>query len=41
MIKKFLTEQFACNHWLMEQQGKGLTHEDSVLQLPVRGNCFN
>ena len=28
-------------HWIMTEQAKGLTHEDSVRQLPFRGNCFN
>ncbi len=41
MLGKTLTQQFSRNYWIIEQQSKGLTHEDSVLQLPVRGNCFN
>lgn len=28
-------------HWIISEQAKGLTHEDSVRQLPFRGNCFN
>lgn len=29
------------NHWLVQKQAEGLSHEDSLLQLPFRGNCFN
>lgn len=29
------------NHWVINAQSKGLSHEDSLLQLPFRGNCFN
>lgn len=29
------------NLWILRSQSDGLTHEDSVLQLPFRGNCLN
>jgi hypothetical protein len=29
------------NHWIIGQQTRGLTHAESLLQLPFRGNCFN
>lgn len=29
------------NSWIMNKQSEGLTHEDSLLQLPFRGNCLN
>lgn len=29
------------NHAVIVLQTKGLTHEDSLLQLPFRGNCLN
>ena len=32
---------FRRNHWVINQQIKGLSHEDSLLQLPFRGNCLN
>jgi len=27
--------------WVVNAQSEGLSHADSVLQLPFRGNCFN
>ena len=32
---------FATNVGVIHQQTAGLTHEDSLLQLPFRGNCLN
>lgn len=32
---------FKTNHWVVTHQTDGLTHEDSLLQLPFRGNCLN
>ena len=29
------------NLWIIKRQTNGLTHEDSLLQLPFRGNCLN
>jgi hypothetical protein len=36
-----LLEALKRNHWIIHQQARDLTHEESVLQLPFRGNCFN
>lgn len=36
-----LTNMLRRNLVVLEQQAKGLTHEESVMQLPFRGNCFN
>jgi uncharacterized damage-inducible protein DinB len=36
-----LAEAFARNLWVIQAQTAGLTHEDSLLQLPFRGNCLN
>ncbi len=36
-----LVEAFARNVGIIRMQTKGLTHADSVLQLPFRGNCLN
>ncbi len=36
-----LLDDFERTTWLIEKQAEGLTHGDSVLQLPFRGNCFN
>lgn len=32
---------FQTNHYVINAQLDGLTHEDSLLQLPFRGNCIN
>jgi len=32
---------FERTYWIIKQQTKGLTHADSVLQLPFRGNSMN
>lgn len=36
-----LLEAFARNLNLIQQQTKGLSHEQCLLQLPFRGNCMN
>ncbi len=36
-----LAEAFARNVSIAQMQAKGLTHEDSLRQLPFRGNCLN
>jgi len=38
---KRLIATFERNHWLMKAQTDGLTHADSLLPLPFRGNCMN
>lgn len=32
---------FGITYWIMQQQTAGLSHEDSVLQPAMRGNCMN
>ena len=32
---------FKVNHHLLKRQAEGLTHEESLLQMPFRGNCLN
>jgi hypothetical protein len=36
-----LAELFATNYRVIRRQADGLTHDDSLLQLPFRGNCLN
>ena len=36
-----LSQSFQTTHWIIRMQTKGLTHADSLLQLPFRGNCLN
>ncbi len=36
-----LIELFSINHRVIRRQVDGLTHEDSLLQPPFRGNCLN
>jgi uncharacterized damage-inducible protein DinB len=36
-----LAQAFERNATIVQMQAKGLTHEDSLRQLPFRGNCFN
>ena len=36
-----LAEAFSRNLWVIQTQTEGLTHEDSLRQLPFRGNCLN
>ncbi|MBC8171512.1 MAG: DinB family protein [Anaerolineae bacterium] len=33
--------QFDTTYSVLQRQTEGLTHEDSLLQLPFRGNCLN
>ncbi|MEM8861918.1 MAG: hypothetical protein AAGD96_26650 [Chloroflexota bacterium] len=41
MDKKMISGLFETNYWVVTRQVDGLTHEDSLLQLPFRGNCLN
>ena len=41
MDKEMIHGLFKTNHWVVTHQTDGLTHEDSLLQLPFRGNCLN
>ncbi len=41
MNKEMIHGLFQTNHWVVAHQTDGLTHEDSLLQLPFRGNCLN
>jgi hypothetical protein len=36
-----LIETLKRNQWIVQAQTDGLTHQDSLLQLPFRGNCMN
>ncbi len=36
-----MTTMLAKNLWVLEAQTEGLSHADSMLQLPFRGNCLN
>lgn len=36
-----LSQSFQTTHWIIHLQTGGLTHADSLLQLPFRGNCLN
>lgn len=36
-----LTNDYASTTWIINKQAKGLSHEQMMLQLPFRGNCFN
>src|SRR5437588_3090876 len=38
---KDMAGAFARNSILVRRQAEGLTHEDSLRQLPFRGNCLN
>lgn len=38
---KLLIEALENNFGVLQRQVNGLTHEDSLLQLPFRGNCLN
>ncbi len=38
---ELLKEPFQTNLWVIEHQCEGLTHADSLLQFPHRGNCLN
>ena len=41
MNKEMIMGLYETNHWVLTRQADGLTHEDSLLQLSFRGNCFN
>ena len=41
MNKEMIHDLFKTNHFVVTHQCDGLTHEDSLLQLPFRGNCLN
>ena len=41
MNKEMIHGLFETNHWVVTHQTDGLTHDDSLLQLPFRGNCLN
>ena len=36
-----LIHLFERTHWVIVKQTDGLTHADSLMQLPFRGNCLN
>jgi len=36
-----IARYFSVNHRIIHRQIEGLTHEDSLRQLPFRGNCLN
>ena len=36
-----LANVFKRNLWVIKRQVDGLTHEDTLIQLPFRGNCLN
>ena len=36
-----MIQSFQTTTWLINQQAEGLSHEQMLLQLPFRGNCFN
>jgi len=36
-----LIQAFERNQWVINAQTEGLSHSDSLLQLPFRGNCLN
>jgi hypothetical protein len=38
---QFLIDSLQTNYNVIHRQVKGLTHEESLLQLPFRGNCLN
>jgi hypothetical protein len=38
---ELLADLFATNYRVIRRQADGLTHEDSLRQLPFRGNCLN
>ena len=38
---KLLEQQYQRDIWVIEQQVNGLSHQESLLQLPFRSNCFN
>ncbi|MGB7337317.1 MAG: DinB family protein [Phototrophicaceae bacterium] len=34
-------ETFALNHWVIEKQLDGISHDDSMIMPPFRANCLN
>lgn len=40
-IAQKLIQSFQTTTWLINKQADGLSHEQMLLQLPFRGNCFN
>ncbi len=38
---KILADVFARNQWVIDEQTKGLSHADSLIQPTSRGNCLN
>jgi uncharacterized damage-inducible protein DinB len=41
MHTESMVDLFGMNAWVVGKQTEGLTHADSLLQLPFRGNCLN
>ncbi len=41
MSTQLIIDEFKRVNWITERQAEGLTHADSLLQPPFRGNCFN
>lgn len=41
LIKKLILKPYETNNYAIDIQTKGLTHEESLMQLPFRGNCLN
>ena len=39
--RETIAESFGTNTWLIHRIIEGLTHDESLLQLPFRGNCLN
>ena len=39
--RETIAESFATNTWLIHKLVEGLTHDESLLQLPFQGNCLN
>jgi uncharacterized damage-inducible protein DinB len=36
-----MAEAFQRNIWIIKRQTEGMSHEESLIQLPFRGNCMN
>ncbi|MEP7291659.1 MAG: DinB family protein [Chloroflexota bacterium] len=41
LTTRILSDTASTNYWILTRQTAGLTHADSLLQLPFRGNCLN
>ena len=39
--RETIAKSFATNTWLIQQRVEGLTHSESLLQLPFQSNCLN